>query len=298
MATYREVVAQRVREHHKAAENLAAGIEPDNFIPTGIKAWDDSGGLEAGMLTIIAAPTGEGKSAVLLTLATAAAKAGIPVLILSFEDPEGKTADRTLSTLTGVNSQVLGRMRYKPEVLNQLDAAEAEVGAWADLIDFRAGLKTSREALQVVAGSDAGLILVDYAQALPDDERTRERMLSDTGWDLNKMAQDKHAAVVLFSQTRPEVEERGQQRFMRDGSVEGYRPGPGKSDLAWAKSLGEKCKCLIYLFRPGRWAKACGLDNKDETMELIFVKVNFGTEGTIRVGWHGPSASIRDAKKA
>lgn len=294
MPTYREVVAARVAEHHKAAENRAAGIEPDNFIPTGIKAWDESGGLEAGMLTIIAGPTGEGKSAVELTLATAAAKAGIPVLILSFEDPPGKTADRTLSHLTGVNSQILGRMKYKPEVLEQLDMAETEVGDWADLIDFRSGLKTAREALDVVAKSDAGLILVDYAQALPDDDRSRERMLSDTGWDLNKMAQDKHAAVVLFSQTRPEVEERGQQRFMRDGSIEGYRPGPGKSDLAWAKSLGEKCKCLAYIFRPGRWGKNHGLSVKDDVMELIFVKVNFGTEGTIRVGWHGPSASIRD----
>lgn len=294
--TYRDVVAARVQEHHEALAARARGEKPKNFIPTGISKWDDNGGLEVGLLTVIGGPTGEGKSAVMMRLAKSAAKAGMKVLILSFEDPAGKTADRELANQTGIGAHVLGRMAYDPKLLGQLDAVAEEVATWGGLVEFHAGLLSAGAALAAVAASDARLVMVDYAQALPDGDETRERMLANFAWTLNDLAQKKSQACVLFSQTRAEIEDRGQQVFLRNGTIDGYRPGPGKSDLAWARALGERAKCLLYLFRPGRWGRNCGLQVKDDTMELIFVKVNFGLEGTVKAKWVGASASIEDMR--
>ena len=102
--------------------------------------------------------------------------------------------------------------------------------------------------------------------------------------------------MVMFSQTRGKIEERGHSRFSRDGTINGFRPGPGKEDLAWATAMGERAKVLMYLFRPGRWARACGLNEKDDKLELIFAKVNFGVEGTIVTQWDGAKSVISDKR--
>ncbi len=297
MPTYADVVTARVKEHHEALAARARGEKPKNFIPTGIGKWDANGGLEVGLLTVIGGPTGEGKSAVMMRLAKSCAQAGMGVLILSFEDPAGKTADRELANQTGIGAHVLGRMGYDATILPRLDAVVDDVAGWGGLIEFHAGLVTASVALETIAKSDARLVMVDYAQALPDGDESRERMLAGFAWTLNDLAQRKNQACVLFSQTRAEIEDRGQQVFLRNGTVDGYRPGPGKSDLAWARALGERAKCLLYIFRPGRWARNHGdASIKDDVIELIFVKVNFGQEGTIKAKWVGASASIEDMR--
>lgn len=287
-------MATRLAEHREAAAARARGDKPKNFISTGIRSWDRNGGLETGFLTLIGAPTGEGKSALMLHLLKTAARSGVKCLALSFEDPPGKTADRVFSQSTGESGHVLGRMDYDSSLLVRMQTALDECAEWAENIDFQAGLVTAEQAMQVVKASDAMLIIVDYAQAFPDDEGTRERMLAKLSWDLSELAQRRSAAVILFSQIKREVEERGKSIYDKTGKIDGYRPGPGTGDIGWSAAMGQRAKVVIYLFRPGRWARAHGMDAKDNKMELIFAKVSFGVEGCLTVDWNGPTASISD----
>ena len=296
MATLGDFLRQRYKEHAEATESRGRGEAPRLFLSTGISSWDKNGGLERGIVTLIAGPTGEGKSAIMLHLIRNAAEAGKKCLVLSFEDPPGKTVDRILARSTGEPGHVIGRMDYDPALLVRLKAAAKENVGWADRVQFEPGLSTADAAIKLVQEADADLILVDYAQAFPDGKNeTRERMLNRVGWELAKVAGgESRPAVVLFSQVRRDVAERGKSVFDRTGKVDGYRPGPGVSDIGWAESLGQSAKCVIYLFRPGRWGRSHGLAVKDDTMELVFAKVSFGVEGVLSVHWDGPSASIRD----
>ena len=295
--TLRDVLVERLAAHQEAIAARARGEKPKNFIPTGITSWDRNGGLETGVMTIIAGPTGEGKSAVMLHLVRNAAEAGIRSLVLSFEDPAGKTADRVFARSTGESGHVLGRMDYDPAILERLAAAVKESAGWASLVEFRAGLVTAKAAYETVKAADAKLIVIDYAQAFPDDEGSRERMLAALAWSLSELAQQKQCAVVLFSQVRSEVEERGKMVYDRTGTIDGYRPGPGAGDVGWSRAMTQRAKVVIYLFRPGRWARGHGLQKKDDTMQLIFAKVNFGVEGTLEVGWDGAHSSIFDRRR-
>jgi len=299
--SFREVIDGRVTGHRRAWEAKAAGKAVLTTIPTGITGWD----IELGVLTIIGAPTGEGKSVVMMHLAKSAAIAGHNVLVLSFEDPASKTADRALSGATGIHSRRLGRLEYDEGGLEQIEAAVVDLD-WTARIEFHDGLMTTAQAGALVERFRGRLVLIDYAQAFPDNgSDSRERMLAEFAWKLNMAAQQRHMAVVMFSQTKPDIQKRGRSEYAssanRDqgkGRIDGFRPGPGNTDLTWSTALGERCKCLVYLFRPGRWGRKMGdAAMKDDTMEIIIDKCNFGEEGTIVVKWDGARSLISERKR-
>jgi replicative DNA helicase len=302
--SYKAVVSTRVTAHRRAWTAKRDGKTVLTTISTGIPKWD----IELGVLTVIGAPTGEGKSVVMMHLAKSGAQQGLKVLVLSFEDPAAKTADRTLAALTGISARRLGKLDYDEGQLEQLEAAETLDMAWAELVEFHDGLVDADEAYNIVEASGARLVLIDYAQAFPDgaDGGSRERMLADFALKVNKLAQTHHMAPVLFSQTKAAIAERGRREWGMakradgggSGSVDGFRPGPGNIDLAWSTALGERAKCLVYLFRPGRWARKCGdRAAKDDTMEIIVDKANFAEEGTIVVKWDGARGTIAPMPK-
>jgi replicative DNA helicase len=299
MPSWDKVMANRLAQLKDLHSRRAAGERILLSIPVGLRDLDRNGGIETEILTTIAGPTGEGKSVVKSHLARAAAQSELEVLVLDFEDPAKKTADREYAGLIGLNASKIGRLDLDEDDLKGMEAGLKEVTPWAKRIHHEAGLMTAaqvREALGDHPG--VSLVLVDYFQAVPDEGNTpRERLLADLAWDFNMDAQERKRAVAVFSQTVAEIEGRGQARFARDGTIEGFRPGPGKSDLAWARAIGERSKALWYLFRPGRWARAMRIkDAKDDRMEIIVAKANFGTEGTVTVGWNGGESRLYDLK--
>jgi len=267
-------------------------------LPTGLRDLDRNGGLELDILTVIAAPTGEGKSALKLQLARAAAQAGYEVLALDFEDPARKTAHRSLAGATGIGAHKLGRLAFEEGDVPRLEAASAEIDTWGSRVRHHAGLLTADQVREACySNPGARLVLVDYAQALPGRDGSLEREIADLAWDLGTDAQRNHRAVVVFSQTIAAIEERGARRFERDGTIDGYRPGPGKSYISWARALAERAKAVWYLFRPGRWALKHGIAGaRDDTMEIIVDKSNFSLEGLVTVGWDGAAARLYDRK--
>lgn len=220
---------------------------------------------------------------------------------MDFEDPTAKTADRAFSQVTGINNRLLGLLDIEEFDVRRLDAAIEEIRGWASKVSHQAGLIPVADALRAMREFDGDLVLLDYAQAFPEDSgATMERTIAKFAWEANKLAQDKNIAVVVFSQITREVEERGNRIFERAKyrdpdriDVSGFCPS-GPSDIAWAKALGERSKELGYIWREGRVARRLGASVKDNRMRIIWAKVNFGEEKDMVFEFDGPTATIRD----
>ncbi len=276
------------------------GIDPRTNILTGLREFDKKAGIERSVLTVIGAPTGEGKSIFKKHLQEVAAHTGLKCLDLSFEDPPERSADRTFSTITGINNARLASGPTDKELARVAMALE-ETEGWSDNIEYHYGLKTPEECLELITNSDADLVQVDYAQAFPDGAKGLERVIADFAWALGVDAQERKRATIVYSQLKPQVEKQGVERAeasrrfgkMAETDIGGFRPF-GMSDLAWSTSLGVRAKGLGFLFRPNRYRRRYGEDVPDDRMELIWPKKNFGSEGSVVVGFDGRTARLFD----
>lgn len=301
MTTLADSINARLANIKDALERKARGEVVTPYISTGLRAWDENGGILRGILTVIGAATGEGKSILKLQLARGAAQDLNTVCMIDFEDPAEKTVDRAFSFETGVNNKHIGKYEIDRQNLEQLKRAQERMADWAGRIQHHTGLVSTSKCLELMNSCNADLILVDYAQAFPeDDDKSMERTIAKFAWDANELAQRKNCAVIVFSQIVRAVEERGYRIFERAKfrdpeaiDVSGFAPG-GLSDISWAKSLGERAKELAYIWRPNRIAQKLGARVQDNRMKIIFGKVNFGEEKDLTFAFDGPSASIRD----
>lgn len=298
---YSELLRRRHREMVDQLAAVARGEDPRSIIPTGLRDFDRRAGTKRRMLTLYGAATGEGKSIWKKHLMEAAARAGFEVDVYDFEDPTERTADRTFSSLTLINNSKMQALELSDKEMTRIAIALSEAEEWGDRINYHPGLRRAGEVLSRIKESTADLVLVDYLQALPGDGEGLERTIAEFCWELNAWAQVSGAAVVVFSQVTSEVEKRGlrmleaQRRREPDGVpyVEGFRPF-GSSDLNWCSAAGHRAKELGFLFRPGRYLRRFGTAARDDVMEFSFPKSNFGSEGTIRVGFDGKTARLFD----
>lgn len=305
--SYADTLQSRYQKLRETMARVARGEEVRLYIATGLRDWDENGGIERGLLTVIGAATGDGKSVVKLHLASAAAKAGLRVLMLDFEDPEAKTADRTFSTETGLDSRAIGRLDLDPFQVDQLSEALKAASVWAKRITHHVGLVDVSRALELMREGQWDLVLVDYAQCFPeDDEGSMEKTIRRFSWEANVIAQKQNAAVVVFSQINREVEARGRKQYDQSKwkdpescDVSGYCP-TGLTDIAWAKAMADQAKCLLYLWRPGRIARKLTGNKKvkDNRMKVIVGKANFASEDDMEFEFDGATATLRDLRAA
>jgi replicative DNA helicase len=298
---YGDILRARYRGLVDEKAQRDRGEDPRSYIKTGLKDFDKRAGIERSILTVIGAPTGEGKSIFKKHLQEHAAQSGLRALDLSFEDPPERSADRTFSTLTDINNAKLAKGCDARE-LARVAMALADAEEWADSIDFHYGLRTPAECLTILEDSEWDLAQVDYAQAFPEGDKGLERTIADFAWKLNVLAQERKAAIVIYSQLNSKVETRGveraesSRRYGDKGAgvdINGFRPF-GVSDLAWSTALGQRAKGLGFLFRPNRYRRRYGENVRDDQMELIWPKANFNSEGSVVVGFDGKTARLFD----
>jgi hypothetical protein len=299
---YSEILRARFSEMREEKAARDRGEDPRKYIRTGFRDFDRKGAIERSILTVIGAPTGEGKSIFKKHLQETAASDGLNCLDLSFEDPPARSADRTFSTLTGINNAKM-LMGCDEKELARVGLAVQEAEEWADNIEYEYGLKRVEQAWEVISsGAHYDLIQVDYAQAFPaSDDKTLERTIADFAWKLGEYSQQSGASIIIYSQLKPQVEMRGVERAessrrfgkTTETDIEGFRPF-GASDLAWATALGTYAKGLGFLFRPNRYRRRYKENVRDDHMELIWPKKNFGSEGSVTVGFDGRTARLFD----
>jgi len=276
----------------------------DLYIPTKLKRWDANGGITRGVLTVLGGVDGMGKSFVKKHLATTAAECGLNVAMIDFEDPKAKTMDREIAARTRIDSRHLGLASFDPMDLDKIFASLDEVKKWGSRIRYHAGLVGAEEIMSALEAMDPkpDLVLVDYAQALPEEDEGLERTIARLAWCGNVYAQKYNCGFVVFSQVKPEISNRGHAAFhaarKRDPEawdISGFYPGPGTQDLAWSSAFGQRGRAVGYIVRPGYYERALGKPGaQDNRIDIRWVKVTFGNSGIIELGFDGPTGRIFD----
>jgi replicative DNA helicase len=308
----------------RRAEQLDASYTARDFgeyvfthVPTGITRLDDAGLVEPGVLTLVAGHAGDGKSAFGLQLLEGCARhGGFDCQGYFMEDPADMVADRKLAAQLGVSAFHLRRLKLDQPaatVQERLQSAIVEGESWTKRVkvsDEKTTVDGLIKSIEKEWTPNTKLVVVDYAQAFDaeQDEKSVERVIAGLAWKLNAVAKSSGAAVVLLSQVKKEVADRGREyykgwRFRNPAgtidrsAVEGFRPGPG--DAQWSTALWQRARQGLFLFRPGLWQRALGnSDAKDDVTEVDIAKGNFGPVGQkIRLRWDGPTATLSEIVK-
>lgn len=304
--TFYDAYAERVTQLEQWSVRRAEGtLRPEDiFIPTDLRKWDANGGVTRGVLTVLGGVDGQGKSFVKKHLATTAAKHGLRVAMIDFEDPKAKTMDREISAHTRIDSRKLGMAAFDVMDLDRIFTSLEEVRKWGSNINYHAGLVDAEEIIAALEAMEPkpDLVLIDYAQALPEGTDGLERTIAHLAWWGNVYAQRHNCGFVVFSQVKPEVSGRGHAAFhaakKRDPDswdVSGFYPGPGTQDLAWSSAFGQRGRAVGYIVRPGWYERQLGKPGAiDDRLDIRWAKVTFGNSGLMELGFDGPSGRIFD----
>jgi len=162
-----------------------------------------TGGLRAGDVTILAAQSSVGKSAVGLTMAIHAARTGACVQVASLEMGNDQLSDRILAMIAGIEAS---RLRSGVLGAGEIEALEGHANLLRTLpLDFvqKPGVKP-RELYGLAKSLPRGngLLMIDYLQLVTPDERdkSREREVAAISRALKILAMDLRVHVLALSQ--------------------------------------------------------------------------------------------------
>lgn len=295
-----KLAARRLRQLEQLAQDRLAGKSGLNGYPTGVASLDDKiGGLQPGIVTIVAARPGMGKSALGLSIADSCSAGGFGVHVFSLEDTEESYSDRVLSRTSDIPAETL---RNSDLNVGQCDAVmRGSMGLkgrrW--LVDGRSGL-TADEIVRSVRrhrrSNATNVVIVDYVQLVKGAPRTqRHEALTEIVTTLADAAKADRMAYVVMSQLNREIEKRPDKR-------------PQLADLRESGSLEERAKCVIGLYRGSYYgAPTKGIDYDESwpghdrrpddrtwptIAQLCVLKNSNGRTGTAFAAWHGPTTKL------
>jgi replicative DNA helicase len=294
------LVQRRLKQLEQIAQERAKGGSCLTGYPTGVAALDAKmGGLQPGIVTLVAARPAMGKSSFGLAVADGVSSAGFGVHLFSMEDTEEAYADRTLSRTSEVPAE---NMRNAELNLNQCGEIAKAIGRlkgrkW--IVDGRSGI-TAEEIVRSVRRhrrqNNTRVVIVDYVQLIKRPPRKdAHEALTEIITTLADAAKQDRLAYVVMSQLNRGVEARQDKR-------------PMMSDLRESGSLEERAKCVIGLYRGAYYGKPIkGIDydpdwegrrfapSEEEhaaQVQLLIIKNNNGRTGHVWATWNGPTTKI------
>lgn len=249
---------------------------------TGFKSIDRAlGGLLKGSLTIIGARPAMGKTAFALNMAEgAAAKTGLPVLVISLEMNNEMLVKRMFAKTSMIDAGKLRDGSLSPEDLNVLNSAAdklSKMPLWFDdtpiqsFSDIRASaLKLKRQRGKI------GLVLIDYLGLIETgNERNSNRVneVSKISRGLKVLSKEIDAPIVALAQLNRGVEQRTDKR-------------PMLSDLRDSGSIEQDADNVMFLYRDDYYnAPEDQNDDDISQVEFIVAKNRNGKRGTIKLAF-------------
>lgn len=228
----------------RAMEAAEAAMKADGQLlglPTGVEELDRVlGGLHSPDLVVVGARPGMGKSALLGTIARAAAARGTGVLIYSLEMGADQLAAREIAAHTGLSADRQRKGRLAPSDFTVMLEAQQAIAALPIWIDDNPGTSIARirgRARRLKRRHGLGLIIIDYLQLLLGGKHEyRVQEMSKITRDLKAMALELQMPVVALSQLNRDVERREDKR-------------PMLADLRESGSIEQDADVILFLYR-------------------------------------------------
>lgn len=267
--------------------------------PTGVAKLDDViGGWQPGIVSIVAARPGHGKSSLALATTNACTRAGVGVHIFSLEDPRASYADRVLASASKIPADSIRRSRLNPSEFDGLRAATEDLNkrkGW--LVDDRSGIAADeivRSVRRARRANGTRVVIVDYLQLIARN-RDAHSVHESVGANLNILAdaaKNDGMAYVVMSQLNRGVEQREDKR-------------PQIADMRESGTIEERAKCVVGLYRGAAYGDPVEGVDVDErgrmfspheharAIQLLILKNSNGpSPARVIANWDGPTTRI------
>lgn len=253
--------------------------------PTGLDELDAIlCGLQGGKLYIVAGRPSMGKSALALGMALAAAEAGTPSTMYSFEMDGAENSQRALAFISGVDA---GRLRdgalTEAEWMQVMDATE-KLRTVPLLIDDNPSANIAElcsSARRLHRDGKLGLLIVDYIQIMNGNSKVnREQQIAEISRGLKLLAKELNIPVIALSQLNRSLETRVDKR-------------PMMSDLRESGSLEQDADVILFVYRDEFYNPS----SPDAGMaEIIVAKQRAGRKGTVKTRFSAVTAKFENLR--
>ena len=266
-------ITERVLTDHLAALDARQTAPAAKGVPTGIGALDKLIRWRKGQFIVPAARPSEGKTALVLGFALAAAQAGHSVGIASLEMDTDEILDRFLAMAGGAALHDIRMADIDAGGWQALHAGKGRLTRFAKplhLLDA-AGLTVPQlrgKAYQLAARAGLDLLIVDYLQLMEPVKPTANRVrdLGEITRGLKNLARELHTPLIAPSQLSRAVEGRADRV-------------PQLSDLRESGSIENDADVVLFIYRPDPTNPA--------EAELHIRKHRNGPAGIVPVYWQG-----------
>ena len=198
-----------------------------------------TGGWQAGNMIVIAGRPAQGKSALSVTLAVNAAKAGVGVAFFSLEMSLLELDDRMLSLESGFDTSSLNYQKPEAKDWNRISEAANTLHNLPMWKDDTSGLtigELSARAKRLKKQENIGLIIVDYLQLMSGNGESRQQEVATISRGLKTLAKNLKIPVIALSQLNRKLEDEKRE--------------PELSDLKESGSIEQDADKVIFVHNP------------------------------------------------
>jgi len=248
-------------------------------ITTGLEAIDDKlGGFHAGDLIVVGGRAAMGKTAFLLGVARAAAKAGNPVGMISGEQPVEQVAQRMVAAASNLPAKTFRTAQFDDAGWGRVFGGFEEVSnlpMW--FLDRSA--PTLAEVVRVARRwkHQHGIraLYVDYLQRIIGDGERKFEQVGNVARGLKNLARDLGIPVIVLAQVSRAVESRSSQV-------------PRMGDLSDSSEIEKEADQVLMLYRDGYYD-----EKADQGVARVIVEKNrHGPTGNAEVAWRGETMTF------
>jgi replicative DNA helicase len=242
-ATLRQLGEQRlqliVRKRHTSDQPAETAI-----VPTGVLAIDNRyGGFRSTNNVVIAARSGEGKSALAKQIAGAMSYRGLNVRFVSLEMSASEVSDRVLAERSGVNGKYIssGDVSVEEEmaICDVVESCESNLVIDAPIGKDATWERIASEARLQKATKGLDVLVIDYIQLVAkSDQRTSDYdHLTRVSHEIKQLARELGIITLTLSQLNRAADSGGEKRR------------PRLSDLSSASAIGNDADVVLFLHR-------------------------------------------------
>lgn len=225
------------------------------------------GGFQRGFLTILAARPSMGKSSLMMEMAIRQAERGASVAMFSLEMPSAGLTQRTVSSLSRVNSELIARGEIDAEQWTEVKIAAARFWDMNLHIEDEPGIsvaqiEASLRLLLMKGGID--VVYIDYLGLIKAEVQHGESTATAIGnvaKGLKNLARRFDVPIIALSQLNRGLERRDDKR-------------PMLSDLRDSGNIEEHADQVLFIYRAAYYARKTGEEQAEHDVAEVLVSKN------------------------